>query len=143
MKYLIMKCEELDDQNECDVYREPITMTDNWKEWFKTVKPNYLFEVYEYKNKEFKCIKEYYSAMEEGMVVVWFDEDTPEGEFNVLERLVGYSRYDPMPYGIREWAEKCDDFDDSLKNCGFVSWTEDDKYYAYTEYADNRIYPPY
>lgn len=60
MKYLIVKCEELNDQYECDAYRTPITMTANWKNWCKVKKPKFLFEVYEFVNDNFKLIKEYY-----------------------------------------------------------------------------------
>lgn len=143
MKYLIMKCEELNDQYECDADRTPITMTDNWKTWYKDNNPNYCFEVYEYKNNHFTCVKDYSTSMENGMVFVWFDEDTPVCEFNVITRFPNYNRDMPMPKDLYARAKMGEDFDDSLSNCGYVSWNEGDRYYAYTEYYDNRISCPY
>ena len=50
MKYLIIKCEELGDQWECDCDRKPLTMCDNWEKWYQENQKNinYSFEVYEY-----------------------------------------------------------------------------------------------
>ena len=143
MKYLIMKCEELGDQFECDADRTPITMTDNWKTWYKNNNPDYHFEVYEYKNNHFTCIKNYDTFMENGMVFVWFDEDTPVCEFNIITRFPNCNRDMPMPKDLYARAKMGEDFDDSLSNCGYVSWNEGDRYYAYTEYYDNKICCPY
>lgn len=62
MKYLIMRCEELNDQYETDACRWPITMTDDWMDWYNKTNPTYLFEVYKYDDEEgeFTLIKEYY-----------------------------------------------------------------------------------
>lgn len=143
MKYLIIKCEELSDQYECDANRTPITMTNDWKEWYKKEKPDYYFEVYEYKNNQFVCVKNYETCMEHGMVFVWYDDSTPEGTYNVIKRFPDFSRDTPMPMDLYERAFRGEEFDDSLLNCGYVSWIEEDKYYAYTEYDDNRISSPY
>ena len=118
-------------------------MTDNWKTWYKNNNPNYRFEVYEYKNNHFTCVKDYDTSMENGMVFVWFDEDTPEDKFNVITRFPNYNRYIPMPKDLYARAKMGEDFDDSLSNRGYVSWNEGDRYYAYTEYYDNRICCPY
>ena len=143
MKYLIMRCEELMDQYECDANRWPEAMTDNWQKWYEKTQPDYLFEVYEYKNNTFECIKEYDRAIEEGMVFVWFDDNTPEGEFNIIKRYPHMTRHDSMPDNLYQRMMEGEDIDNSLKNCGSASWSEGDKWYAYTEYADNRIYSPY
>lgn len=143
MKYLIMKCEELRDQYECDAARTPITMTDNWKTWYKDNNPDYYFEVYEYKNNHFTCIKDYTTSTENGMVFVWFDENTPEYEFNVITRFPDYNRDMPIPKDLYARAKMGEDFEDALSNCGYISWNEGDTYYAYTEYHDNHICCPY
>lgn len=143
MKYLIIKCEELGDQWECDANRTPITMTNDWQAWYKKAKPDYYFEVYEYKNNQFVCVKNYEASMEQGMAFVWYDDSMPECTFNVIERFPNFDRYTSMPVDLYERALEGEDFDDSLKNCGYVSWAEGDRYYAYTEYYDNRICSPY
>ena len=55
MKYLIVKCEPLYDQYECDCDRTPLYMTDDWQQ-----EKDYRFEVYELKpNNTFECIKDW------------------------------------------------------------------------------------
>ena len=85
----------------------------------------------------------YEEAIEEGMVFVWYDDNTPEGKFNVIKRYPYMTRYDSMPDNLFQRMMEGEDIDNSLKNCGSVSWSEGDKWYAYTEYADNKIYSPY
>lgn len=54
-KYLIVKCDELSDQYECDADRIPVCLTDNWAYYNE-----YGYEVYEVlKNNTFKLIKNY------------------------------------------------------------------------------------
>lgn len=142
MKYLIIKCDELGDQYECDANRTPITMTDNWMEWYKKTSPDYYFEVYEFKNNEFILVKNYETSMEQGMAFVMFDNDD-EDKFTIIERFPNFDRNKSMPKTLRKRALKGEDFDDSLRNCGYVSWFEKDTLYAYTEYYDNRINTPY
>lgn len=142
MKYLIMRCEELNDQYECDANRIPITMTDDWMEWYKNTNPDYCFEVYEFKDNEFTLVKNYETPMEQGMAFVMFDNDD-EDKFTIIERFPNFDRNKPMPKTLRKRALKGEEFDDSLRNCGYVSWFEKDTLYAYTEYYDNRINTPY
>lgn len=143
MKYLIMRCDELGDQYECDANRIPVTMTNDWTTWYKKTEPDYYFEVYEYKNNRFVRVKDYATTMEHGMAFVWYNDSMPEYTFNVIERFPNFDRYTAMPTDLYERALQGEEFDDSLTNCGYVSWVEDDRYYAYTEYYDNRICSPY
>lgn len=54
-KYLIMKCDELSDQYECDADRSPVCLVDDWAYYNE-----YGYEVYEIlKNNTFKLIKSY------------------------------------------------------------------------------------
>lgn len=142
MKYLIVECDELGDQYECDANRIPITMTDDWKEWYKNTNPDYYFEVYEFKDNKFVLVKNYETSMEQGMAFVMFDNDD-EDKFTIIERFPNFDRNKPMPKTLRKRALKGEEFDDSLRNCGYVSWFEKDTLYAYTEYYDNRINTPY
>lgn len=142
MKYLIVECDELGDQYECDANRIPITMTDDWKEWYKNTNPDYYFEVYEFKDNKFVLVKNYETSMEQCMAFVMFDNDD-EDKFTIIERFPNFDRNKPMPKTLRKRALKGKEFDDSLRNCGYVSWFEKDTLYAYTEYYDNRINTPY
>ena len=141
MKYLIVECDELGDQYECDANRTPVTMTDNWKDWYEKTKPDYYFEVYEFKNNGFVLVKDYETPMEQGMVFVMCDDD--EDKFTVIERFPNVDRNDPMPKALRKRASKGEDLDECLLSCGYISWFEKGHLYAYTEYDDNRIHEPY
>lgn len=142
MKYLIIKCDELGDQYECDANRIPITMTDDWTEWYRNTNPDYYFEVYEFKNNEFTLVKDYETSMEQGMAFVMCNDDD-ENEFTIIERFPNFDRNKSMPKTLHKRALKGEEFDDSLRNCGYVSWIEKGKLYAYTEYYDNHISSPY
>ena len=55
MKYLIVKCAELDDQWECDADRKPICITNDFYKYNK-----YGYEIYEIsKSGTLKLIKKY------------------------------------------------------------------------------------
>jgi hypothetical protein len=142
MKYLIVECDELGDQYECDANRIPITMTDDWKKWYEETKPYYSFEVYEFKDNEFALVKDYETPMEQGMAFVMY-ENYDDVECAFIERFPNVDRYKPMPKDLYERALEDECFDDSLRTCGYLSWSEGNKFYAYTEYFDNHINPPY
>ena len=78
--YLIMRCDELGDQYECDANREPIAITSDWKDWLKENNPDYLFEVYSWDGTSMECIKDYDSFMEEGMAFYWWYEGKEDCE---------------------------------------------------------------
>lgn len=142
MKYLIIKCDELSDQFECDANRTPITMTDDWMEWYKKTNPDYCFEVYEFKNNKFVLAKDYQTFMEQGMAFVRYDNED-EDKFTIIERFPNSNRNDPIPKALRKRALKGKDIDYSLCSCGYVTWFEKNTLYAYTEYYDNHVSQPY
>ena len=54
-KYLIVKCEPLNDQYECDANRIPLCLVDNYTEYFSRNE----YEIYELQNNNtFKFIQE-------------------------------------------------------------------------------------
>ena len=56
MKYLIVKCEELNDQWECDAYRTPVYICDKIPNKYK----GYGYEHYEiHPNGSLKLVKDY------------------------------------------------------------------------------------
>lgn len=71
MKYLIVKCVELNDQYECDADRTPICMTDNKEEYWKSG-----YEIYEVRsNGKLELIKENYVTGEEGFAVYYWSKN--------------------------------------------------------------------
>lgn len=56
MKYLIVKCTELNDQYECDCDRKPIKLVDNYEKYYH----KYGYEIYEcFPNGNLKLIQSY------------------------------------------------------------------------------------
>lgn len=154
--YLIMRCDELSDQWECDADRTPIAIVDDWKKWFDEQKPlDYLFEVYEWDGKNMTNVKDLYIPMDEGMVLCfWEDGSIDDARPVILQQWSGRTREDKIPHSV--WIEiseflASDDnvagdtyktVMDSIKSTGEYSWqTEtDDGLFVYGEYSDNR-YP--
>lgn len=74
-KYLIIKCDELGDQWECDANRTPVCLTDNYDKYNKRG-----YEVYQIKtNGTFELIRNYEDITNERMCLYyWNDENTVE-----------------------------------------------------------------
>jgi hypothetical protein len=138
MTYLIMRCDELGDQFECDANRKPITLTDDWKKWYETNNPNYCFEVYEFSKDHFTRIKDYDDPMEEGMCLAYYpnDDETPMA----LKKYPNLDRYSEVPKDILKRALKSKEYKNYLERSGYISWREKRTLYCWTEYADNIIY---
>lgn len=74
MKYLIVKCEELNDQYECDANRIPICILDDYEKYNR-----FGYEIYAIKdNGSLKLIKNYETASEEYISVCIWKNDNPE-----------------------------------------------------------------
>lgn len=152
-KYLIVKCEELGDQYECDANREPMFLVDDWKEWYWENHPNYMFEVYKFEDEE-ECtlVKQYEEAMEEGMALYfWREGENPqEVPPTVIAHYKDYDRNKKVPdkvwkvfrqgaywYDGGKYTEE--DFKKDLKGCGNASWEDKEhKFWVYGHYADGR-----
>lgn len=154
-KYLIVKCEELSDQYECDADREPMFLVDDWEDWFNKNHPTYQFEVYKFvDDEEAELVKQYVDSMNEGMALYYWDNDEVDHEDvapTVIARYKDYGRHSTVPEEVwkvfrqgaywsdgDEFTEK--DFKKDLKNCGYVSWVdkEYEKYWVYGHYEDGR-----
>ena len=142
MKYLIVKCEELGDQFECDADRTPITMTDDWKKWYNTNKPKYLFEVYEFVNNKFNLVKGYEDSLEFGMCFTYYPDENDIEPTNI-KKYPNYTRDSAVPKEVLKRFNKGEEQDDSLESCGYLSWLENDVLYCYTSYYDNIISSPF
>ena len=144
MMYLIMKCDQLADQYECDVDRTPIALTSDWQTWVKENKPDYLFEVWEYDiNNQFTCIKDYEDPMEQGMALYYWapDEYIHWDSPHVVVKFPNYNRESPIPdiviKRISTNTEKSEVYN-RLESRGFIKWYDnEDNYYVYGEYEDD------
>lgn len=75
MKYLVVKCEELNDGYECDANRIPVCITDDYSEYNK-----FGYEIYKVlENGKLKLIREYDQTTNEGFAVYyWKNTDDVE-----------------------------------------------------------------
>ena len=150
MLYLIMRCDELNDQYECDADRTPIAIVEDWADWIeKNQDIDYSVEIWAYDGTEFKCIKPYTEHLDEGMALCcWNATDIAENTVpTVIEKFPSLTRHDPVPRTVKEIIKKGAYQDDTLKekgvdDCltcsGCICWfTKDKKYYVYGEYEDN------
>ncbi len=154
-KYLIVKCEELGDQYECDADREPMFLVDDWKDWINKNHPTYPFEVYKFVDEEEATLeKTYYEALDEGMALYYWDNDEEDHEAiapTVIAHYKDYDRNKKVPDKVwkifrqgaywddgDEFTEK--DFKNDLKCCGWAAWLDKEykKYWVYGHYADGR-----
>lgn len=147
MLYLIMRCDELGDQYECDADRTPITLVENWKDWAKNHTPDYAYEVWQYNNDgTFSCIKDY-NDVEEGMALYYWDEDEDpeENRPHIIANFPSTTRKSTIPSIVKQtikkgaytWNGKTG-VDNDLSNCGHITWYNKEKrYYVYGEYRGN------
>ena len=139
MQYLIMRCDYLADQYECDADRTPITITDNYEQWLEKNDPDYDYEIYKFINDGFEKIE-----LESGMALYYWKEGAfiESEKPNVIEKFKDYSRDDTIPESVKECMERTifddSDYVDSLFNCGYITWYDKDmNYYVYGEYYGN------
>lgn len=153
-KYLIVKCEPLSDQYECDCDREPMFLVDDWNDWIEKNHPTYWFEVYKFADSEkAELIKEYDEAADEGMALYFWDMDDDHEEVapTVLAHYKDYTRKNKVPDEVWKvfrqgayWADGDEmteeEFKRDLDCSGFASWEDKEhkKFWVYGDYADGR-----
>ena len=153
-KYLIMKCEELGDQYECDANREPICLVDDWEDWYKKNFPTYRFEVYKFvDDEEAELVKRYEDYIDEGMALYfWNIEDNyEEVEPTVVGQYPNFDRNSPVPKKVWKifrqgayWADEEvyteKEFKNDLASGGYAAWCDEarKKWWVYGPYADGR-----
>lgn len=153
-KYLIVRCEELNDQYECDADREPMFLVDDWEKWYHENKPSYLFEVYLFEDdKEAKRVKEYDESLDKGMALYFWkaDDDCEEIAPTVIAQYQDYDRDNTIPkkvwsvfqkgaYGADGDKYTKEELKLDLESCGCVSWFDKEckKYWVYGPYEDGR-----
>lgn len=88
-KYLIIKCEELGDQWECDADRTPVCMTNDYSKY------GWGYEVHELQaDGTFKLVKDYETCSESGMAIYkWHKSiDPQEEEPKVIHKFPNLTR---------------------------------------------------
>ena len=137
--YLIVKCEELGDQWECDADRCPLCLVEDCSKY------GVGYEVYKVlKDGTFQKVKNYDEATEEGMAVYfWQDGKEEEDEPTIREKWKNMERDTMTKSKIQTLKNKCG-FHDTVKEIlcniqcsGSHGESINDKWYVIGEYRDN------
>ena len=144
-KYLIIGCEELSDQWECDANKTPICITDDYEKY-----DEWGYEIYEIlEDNTFNLIKSYEDASDTGIAFYkWFDIDRVE-KYDpdvFLEYHTGENRNFYTKTKIKELKDKYH-FKESVKNIykeiqqiGVYGEEVDGEWYVIAEYIKG-FYP--
>lgn len=137
MKYLIIKCEELNDQYECDCNRIPFKMVDDCSSF------GYGYEIYKLnKNNTFQLIKEYDSYLEEGIGVYKFDENDKIKK--VYEKHKNMTRNNISKSQLKKWKNfysfqgTIKEIYEEIEHCGGYGELINDEWTVIGEYCDDR-----
>ena len=136
MKYLVLKCEELADQYECDANRTPVYVGDT----IPTEMLGFGFEHYQINTDgRVDLIKDYDEPYDSGMALYyWADGLCPEQNLpKIIFKYSNYNRDTPIPSEVKEVLDTLEDLDDSLSCFGGISGCKGRDYYVYGEYMDN------
>ena len=138
MSFLIVKCEPLNDQWECDAHREPMFICDDWH----SLKLNYQFEVYQIdSDNTFTLVKDYETPMEFGMALYYWDAkaDPETVKPKVVKKWLRCTRDNDIPKKvIQEMSRKgVKELDNELPYCGTITWLYGGRYWVYGEYFDS------
>lgn len=143
MKYLIVECRTLCDQFECDAYRRPLCMVDEWKGTKYDVEG---YEVYEVQaDGFFKQVREYDAIGEEGYALVYYKifNDIPV-IIKKWKNMTSDEAANELVTNLKEYFPFEDFTEDEVLDYfrGNNEWSEQvgDKWYAFGQYWDNN-YP--
>jgi hypothetical protein len=141
MKYLIIECNELGDQWECDADRTPICITENPSEY------GVGYEVCEIlSDGTLKKIRDYDEALEEGMALYYW-EDGQEGEEapTIIEKYPNKDRdsfsksfFKKLKARVK-FSETVADIECDILRSGAHGETIEGKWVVFGEYRDNRF----
>ena len=136
--YLIVKCEELSDQWECDTDRCPLCLVEDCSKY------GMGYEVYKVlKDGTFQKVKNYDEAIEEGMAVYFWQDRKEEDEPTIREKWENMER-DTMTKSKIQTLKNKYGFHDTVKEIlcnircsGSHGESINDKWYVIGEYRDN------
>lgn len=102
MKYLVIKCEELGDQWECDADRKPLCVVDDYTAYNKCG-----YEIYHiHDDGSLEKIRDYDDITDEYIAYCEYDEDESADIPAKVVRLKDGSRYDITKNDIKEWYKR-------------------------------------
>ena len=142
MKYLVVRCEELSDQYECDANRIPLCLTDDYSTYGRG------YEVYELlSNNKFKLIKDYEDCVEKGMAIYYWKADSccdgdsyPE---HIFKKFKNETRDDFSKARIKKikakygFKETVNEIYSDICSCGSHAEEIGKKWVVIGEYTDN------
>ncbi len=140
-KYLVMECNELGDQWECDVNMQPLCITDDKERFWELG-----YEIYEiYSDGSLELIKPYNEAKEVGFALYFWEEDeNPELDApTVIEKMSNYG--DVPDIILKSWIEQAhfygsfDEIKKDIERCGGYSEIVGNRYYVIGTYADDKF----
>lgn len=143
MRYLVIRCEELNDQYECDANRIPVCITEDISKY------GFGYEIWKIEeNGELTLHKEYEKPLESGMALyMWNENDIDEENLpspTVVERHTNKTRFDFTEDFFRELKTEVN-FEDSVEDICFDVWScgahgeaIDGQWVVFGEYNDNR-----
>lgn len=141
-KYLVIECNKLDDQWECDADRQPLCVTDDKNKFWKVG-----YEIYEiYPDGSLKLIKDYETTKEFGFALYfWEGNENPECDApTVIEKMPNYEKCVPNNV-LKSWIKQAhfygsfDEIKKDIERCGGYSEDVGNKYYVIGTYADDKF----
>lgn len=138
-EYLIIKCDELGDQFECDADRTPLCITTNYSKY------GLGYEVWEKQtDNSFKRIKDYDEAKEQGFALYsWGAADDPaEDTPTLIDKKIGWERDSISKAFVKKlkqevgFQETVNDIFNDIQCCGSHGEDLDDKWVVFGEYRD-------
>jgi hypothetical protein len=138
--YLIVKCEPLNDQYECEADRTPICLTEDYSSYGRG------YEVYEVmKDNSLKLIKEYDEAKERGIAIFIsddFEDFTPK---HVYEKF-SITREEVTAKKVKKWKSKyhlegsVEEILSDIRHCGRYGEDMPNGFLIIGEYSDDVYY---
>ena len=141
MKYLIVECNELGDQWECDADRTPICITENYSKY------GVGYEVWEILNDgTLKKIRNYDEALEEGMALYYWEEGQEEEEEpTIIEKYSNKVRHNFSKNFFKKlktrmkFSETVADIETNILYSGMHGEAIEGKWVVFGEYRDNHF----
>ena len=146
-KYLLVQCEELHDQFECDCNRTPVRLVED----YKTVDTDGM-EVYEIlENGEIgNCVKDYEEYELCGYALIDMKDSEDKDNWIILDKIYVGSRIEAwkdkkMKKWIKEYfnGAEIDDIRNTFLACGEYFDPDIDENIAITLFQGNTLYYPY
>lgn len=146
-KYLLVRCEELHDQFECDCNRTPVCLVED----YKTVDTDGM-EVYEIlENGEIgNCVESYEEYELCGYALIDMKDSEDKDNWIILDKIYADSRKEAWKdKKMKKWIKKyfndaeIDDIKDSFLGCGDYFDPDIDENIAITAFQGDILYYPY